>query len=131
MSDDRLDRRQFFTRAAILGATAYGAMALVGCEPDSEDAGPARAEPEPGGAEAKTDNETLNCSDSAELSEQKKKTRSSLQYTDDSPKPDQRCDNCNLYKQPEEAGACGGCQVLPGPVAPGGWCSAWVLAKPT
>lgn len=134
MSDETLDRRQFFKRAAIIGATAYGAMALVGCEPSAEDAGPEQAPAEPGAGDqagAAADDETLDCSDAAELSEQEKKTRASLQYTDDSPKPDQHCDNCNLYKEPEEAGACGGCQVLPGPVAPGGWCTAWVLEQPS
>ena len=52
--------------------------------------------------------------------------RQSLGYMDASPNAAQRCDNCRFYNAPAEGAACGGCQLFPGPVVPGGWCRSWV-----
>lgn len=69
------------------------------------------------------------------LSEGDLARRAALDYVDDSPKMGLKCSNCKVYIQPvaysPTVGApadspCGGCQLFPGPVAPGGWCSGWV-----
>ncbi len=52
--------------------------------------------------------------------------RASLNYVDNSVTPGQLCSNCRFYNLPEADSPCGGCQLFPGPVAPGGWCKSWV-----
>lgn len=127
MSNSDLNRRDFFKRAALLGAAAAGAGSLLSaCEPQggngngNGDDQEASAE---GGGEAPDD---LSCDDESELDESEISTRESLEYTDESPEEGEYCDNCNLYKEPEEEGTCGGCQTVPGPIHPKGWCTAWV-----
>lgn len=47
-----------------------------------------------------------------------------LQYTNDSPKPDQNCDGCQLFTATDSSG--GKCQLFPvGLVKVGGWCASW------
>ncbi len=129
MSDQKLNRRDFFKRAAVLGAVAAGAGTfLSACEQPSGQNGeqPAGEDQQQQAAGEAGD---LNCEDTAGLDEAQIKTRESLNYTDESPKPDQTCDNCQLYQEPEEAGTCGGCTTVPGPIHPKGWCTAWVAAS--
>jgi hypothetical protein len=38
----------------------------------------------------------------------------------DSPKDDQRCDNCSLFQPPSS------CQLVDGTISPSGWCKFWV-----
>lgn len=52
--------------------------------------------------------------------------RNGLNYVDDSPKPSQNCANCKLYTLPIDNQPCGGCKILPGPVHPKGYCTAWI-----
>ena len=50
---------------------------------------------------------------------------SSLQYTNESPHADKKCNNCQLYTA--ETDAYGKCQLFPqGKVADAGWCASWV-----
>jgi len=51
----------------------------------------------------------------------------SLQYTHQTPKPEQRCDGCQFY-QPERGGeGVGGCQLFQeGLVKAAGWCTSYV-----
>jgi hypothetical protein len=51
--------------------------------------------------------------------------RQTLQYVEESPDPEKLCSNCQLYVAPEEGAACGGCQIIKGPIAPGGYCTSW------
>lgn len=123
MSDEKLDRREFFKRAAVLGAMAVGAGGfLSACEAPQQNGDQQAGEGE-GTDQAAGD---LNCEDTEGLEEAQIKVRDSLQYTDDSPEPGQTCDNCELYTEPEQPGSCGGCQTVPGPIHPKGWCTAWV-----
>lgn len=38
----------------------------------------------------------------------------------DSPKGDQQCDNCTLFRAPNS------CQLVDGTISPSGWCKFWV-----
>jgi High potential iron-sulfur protein len=38
----------------------------------------------------------------------------------DSPKDDQRCDNCSLFQQPSS------CQLVDGTINSSGWCKFWI-----
>lgn len=66
------------------------------------------------------------CPGQESLSEEDKMVRKSLKYVDQTPQADKTCDNCKLYTNPRGDGPCGGCQVVPGPIHPKGYCSAWI-----
>lgn len=103
MRDSKVDRREFLKNAAMLGAVATGASLLAACGKG-------------GGA--------LVCTDVAGLSAADAATRTSLQYVDASADPTKLCSGCMLYiaGQPN---ACGGCQVVKGPIHPNGYCASW------
>lgn len=48
-----------------------------------------------------------------------KMSQSAAKYQD-TPKGDQRCDNCALFQAPD------GCKSVSGTVKPEGWCKIWV-----
>jgi uncharacterized membrane protein len=49
---------------------------------------------------------------------QQKVPQTSVQYQN-SPKGEQRCDNCALWQPPNA------CSAIEGPIAPQGWCAIW------
>lgn len=67
-----------------------------------------------------------SCADVSALSEAEKTTRTALQYVDTSPQPDKKCSLCNLFVPPPDPSMCGTCQVVKGPIHPGGYCTSWV-----
>lgn len=66
-----------------------------------------------------------SCSDVSALSEGEKTGRTALQYTDKSPQADKRCDVCTYYQPSSDPAACGGCQLVKGPIHPKGYCTAF------
>ena len=48
-----------------------------------------------------------------------KMQKTAAQYQE-TPKGDQRCDNCGLFQQPNA------CQVVDGDISPSAWCKLWV-----
>jgi hypothetical protein len=98
-----ITRRQLLRRTLAAGAAVAGAGYLIGC--DSKD-------------------DELSCDDASGLSADEQQRRTALQYTDNSPKPDQHCDDCQFYED-RGAGQCGGCTIMPGPVHPKGWCASY------
>ena len=102
MRDDKLSRRGAL---CVLGAVP---LLSLGCgkktEPDS-------------------------CNDVSALGDAEKSARSALQYVDRSPQADKHCDQCSLYQPASDPAACGGCQVVKGPIHPKGYCTAFA-AKP-
>ncbi|HEY6880664.1 MAG TPA: high-potential iron-sulfur protein [Polyangiales bacterium] len=66
-----------------------------------------------------------SCSDVSALSDGEKSARSALQYTDKSPQADKHCDVCNFYQPAGDPAACGGCQLVKGPIHPKGYCTAF------
>jgi hypothetical protein len=124
MKDIRpLNRREFFERAALLGALAAGgATLLAACEASPREETPT----------VTNDNGEFSCDDPSDLqglSEAQLQTREANNYVDRTPNPDQRCDNCALWQDPAAGANCGGCTVVAGPIHPGGWCSIWVPAS--
>jgi hypothetical protein len=135
MSEEKLDRRTFFKRAATLGAAVTGAGALLSaCKSEgggsadksagtSGGTGSAAKQPKGGGGGE------LNCMDAPDLTKAQKNTRKSLKYADSSDKEGEYCDNCQYWEPAKNEGECGGCQVVPGPIHPKGWCSSWMKTK--
>ncbi|MFU8802250.1 MAG: high-potential iron-sulfur protein [Bradymonadaceae bacterium] len=115
-----LSRRQFLERAALLGAVSVGGAAfLAACE--SQPAQPAAA-PEAAAAD-------FSCTDVSGLNAAQIATRTTNEYVDQTPNPEQRCDNCALWVDPAAGENCGGCSVVAGPIHPAGWCKIWVPAS--
>ena len=120
--DDKLTRRELLVRTASAGAMTVGAgVLLAACEPKESTPQAAGA-----AADGEIDEICNDPEDLAALSETEIKQREALNYTDESPKPDQFCSNCQLFVEPASGKFCGGCNVLKGPVSPDGWCTAWV-----
>lgn len=55
-------------------------------------------------------------------------TRKAVAYVDLSPHNERRCVNCRFFKQPATSASCGGCEIVGGPIAPVGYCTAWVAS---
>lgn len=124
-----VSRRSFLQRLSIIGVAGVGGSTLLSaCGGGSDEEGSSGQ-----GTQASAD---LACDDLSALSEAQQQQRAqmveSLSYIEETENPDQRCDNCALYEQPEQEettdDACGGCQLFPGPVYPGGYCTSWAPA---
>lgn len=132
MSDTTpLNRRQFLERAAILGALSFGAASLfLACDQQAANGnGQASAPPPTQQPQAAADFSCNNPENIAGLSDPEKETRSVNEYVDKTPNPEQRCDNCGLWQDPQPGEDCGGCTVVAGPIHPAGWCRIWVPAS--
>lgn len=68
----------------------------------------------------------FSCTDVSNLTEAQVKTRKAVQYVDASPHAEKRCGNCRFFVPPEGDAECGRCEVVPGPIHPKGYCTAWV-----
>jgi hypothetical protein len=65
------------------------------------------------------------CTDLTGLTDGEKAARAALQYTDRSLQNDKRCDVCSFYQAAGDPAACGGCQLVKGPIHPKGYCTAF------
>ena len=65
------------------------------------------------------------CSNLSGVSENDIALRQKLGYVKESPIPDNRCNNCNLYLPPGADKDCGRCMLFKGPVYPSGYCTYW------
>lgn len=110
MDAKQLARRRFLERVIGLGM-AVGASSLFGSTVLAQEA---RSPDEP----CPTD----------DLSDQQQQARDALQYTDSTPQEGQYCDNCAYWEPAGDPQECGGCSIVPGPIHPKGWCTAWVAA---
>lgn len=138
-----MDRRRFLSRLGMLSGFGllFSSKDLIGAgnerfqqAPGSEQAtqkAPGTSSNKEASASSSNGKEQaaasdFTCTDVSGLDEQQRKTREALQYVDDSPKEDQRCNNCQFYVPPEGEAQCGTCQTVPGPIHPQGYCLAWV-----
>jgi hypothetical protein len=120
MKETKITRKSFLKNVSVLGVTAFGASTLItACGGGSDSEAPA---PEA------TTTPADPCGDVSGLSESDLNMRRTLQYVPETPNPAQRCDNCQLWIEPEN-GVCGGCTLFRGPVNPAGWCASWVEAQ--
>ena len=111
-------RRLFLGRIAALGAGASVFLAACG----GDDAAPAAGGDAPA---AGGDVVAAECEGYGVLTPEELQTRQALGYVDNSPNAAQLCSNCRFYNMPEGGSPCGGCQLFPGPVTPGGYCNSW------
>ncbi len=109
--DRNLDRRLFLKRVAVGTASAGAALYVAACGKGG------------GGGAA------LKCDDVSGLTKEEIVIRESLEYAEKSAKPDQTCDNCQLFQAAAAADKCGTCTVMKGPIHPKGWCKSWAAKQ--
>lgn len=66
----------------------------------------------------------LSCADTAGLSFADAQTRTTLAYTDHALDPNKPCRACRQFRSAGER-SCGSCEVVKGPINPGGGCRSW------
>lgn len=66
-----------------------------------------------------------SCVDASTLAPTEAKVRTTLNYQDRSPDPEKVCSQCVQYLEPPEAGSCGSCKIMKGPVHPRGTCNVF------
>jgi len=123
-SDGLLNRRDFFKRAAILGAVAAGGASLLAACDNKGGAAGAGGEAAKAPAAKAGGAEALNCEGTDGLTPDQVAMRTNMNYVDKTPKADQDCANC-LHFEPASGDGCGGCKVVPGTIHPDGWCTIW------
>jgi len=119
-------RRLFLKQAIAIGAVGLiGPGLLAAC---SNEQAAERIEAETGSTNQTSPEGTASskCEGSAELSAGDVAARQAVGYVDESPHTGKLCANCRFFTRPAAGAACGGCQVVRGPIAPKGYCNAWV-----
>ena len=117
---NEITRKEFLKQISLMGTTALAAGLILSACGSSEK----KAE---GEAETKAPEDP--CSDLSGLTEDEKAVRDEFEYVAETPIPEERCDNCALWIEPEPGSECGGCQIMAGPIHPGGYCTAWVAME--
>ena len=69
--------------------------------------------------------DTVASCDTSGIDDTSKQMRKTLQYVEVSPNEGKYCNGCAQWKPPEKEGACGGCKLFTGPVAPKGYCLSY------
>ena len=109
------NRREFLKRFSAVSAVGIGASTvLAACGGESASDAPAAA---------------AGCMDTSGLTEQEISMRNTLAYVDETADPAKNCLNCSLYLPAAAGAACGGCNLLKGPIAPNGYCISWAPAQ--
>ena len=72
---------------------------------------------------------TAVCEGEEALSVADRTTRQAVNYVDQAPDANKTCANCRFFQQPAVTLVCGGCEVVKGPIAPGGYCTTWVAQE--
>ncbi|HLA64118.1 MAG TPA: high-potential iron-sulfur protein [Rhodothermales bacterium] len=112
----RLSRRAFVGRMAAFGALTAAVGPLAACGDGSSG----------GTLEVQADVvEAASCTGYDALTPQQLSVRDALRYVDAAPTAAQHCANCRFVQLTTANAPCVGCQLIPGPISPGGWCSSW------
>lgn len=69
------------------------------------------------------------CDDTSGLAKDDVQARRDHKYVDTGPDPAKRCAGCQQYRGAPSENACGGCEVLKGPVSPLGSCDLFAAKK--
>lgn len=132
----KIDRKDFLRNAlALAGVTLVGSSILSACggEQPAQNTTTAPAENAPAEttpAETAPATETaptaVDCTDLSGLSDADKKGRENLSYVDKSTEAEKNCSNCRFWQpNANDPNACGGCQLMKGPINPQGYCKSW------
>ncbi|MFN3603880.1 MAG: high-potential iron-sulfur protein [Leptonema sp. (in: bacteria)] len=108
----KVSRKDFLIKTSMIGISFVLGSNLVQCKKEEQKEQAQKTGP--------------HCDDTNGLSKEDIEQRKNLQYTDHTPKADQKCENCALYVVAEGNSPCGKCNLIKGPVSPLGWCTSWV-----
>jgi High potential iron-sulfur protein len=126
MKTSELTRRNFlFKLTAASGATLGMAGILTGCGGGEE----APAEKMADMDEMAAPMAAEGCMDVSGITSAEADMRNTLGYVDVSTEDGKTCDNCALFLAADGMAACGGCTLLKGPIAAGGYCMSWAMAQ--
>mgnify|MGYP005848430591 CR=1 FL=1 len=108
---DQISRKDFLVKGLVTGAALAGAGAiLAACKKE----------------EKKAEAPAASCNDTTGLTPEDIQQRTNLQYVEQTADPAKRCDGCALYIAAAAGAACGGCNLIKGPINPAGYCTSWV-----
>jgi hypothetical protein len=119
-------RRLFLKQVVAIGAAGLigpGLLTACNSENTAERIETKTGQPDPTLSEAAASGK---CEESVELPTADIAARQAANYVDESPHADKNCANCRFFKQPAAGAACGGCEIVKGPIAAEGYCNAWV-----
>ena len=114
-------RRNLLQRAALAGAAGLGLLSMAACSGKS-------AKPDEQAKQPASSEEQTACATSGDPAADAG-ARKALKYVDQSSDPARICSGCRFFKQAEGGTACGGCQIITGPIAPTGYCSTWTASS--
>ncbi len=110
---NQISRKDFLIKTSIAGVSLILGSHLVQCKQEEK-------------SMEKAQNKGPKCDDTTGLTQEEIEQRKNLQYTDYSPEPNKKCNNCALYVVAEGNSPCGKCNLIKGPISPEGWCTSWV-----
>lgn len=117
---NRISRKEFLQRCALLGAAVVGGGSLVqGC------GGGDKGESDGSQQTASQTSAADPCGDTTGLTETDIQMRTNLKYVAVSAEEGKNCANCKFFLADQYSEECGGCQLFKGPVHPKGNCSSW------
>lgn len=115
-----LSRKDFLKKLGLAGVAGMGASTLLAA------CGGGGGEQKNAASESGSSSKEAPCNDTSDLTEAEIKLREdTFKYVNETPKPDQNCENCQFYKEPQGGSPCGGCTLFKGPVSPNGYCNSW------
>jgi len=100
--DDKVSRRQLMQQGAGLGA--FVVLGASACHKPA----------------------ALVCTDTSTLTPADAQVRTALAYVDLSTEVGKICSGCQQFNPPAQAGVCGTCKVVKGPINPNGNCKSFV-----
>jgi hypothetical protein len=118
MSDSGFSRRKFMQYIVQYGSVILGAGLMGGCGRNEDSSIQSEGEGEQGGFSG-------SCDDLSNVSQSEIDKRDVYGYVDETPYPENRCDNCSLFIPPGAEESCGGCVLFEGPVFAAGYCDYW------
>ncbi|TLV00679.1 high-potential iron-sulfur protein [Dyadobacter luticola] len=112
---ENFKRREFLTKSFHLTtgvATTFWLASCGGAKTEEKEASKDEAPKDP-------------CNDFSKVSENDLNARKKLGYVNQSPIPESKCGNCQLWLPPKKGVECGNCQLFKGPVMTTGYCTYW------
>ncbi|HRN48828.1 MAG TPA: high-potential iron-sulfur protein [Niabella sp.] len=122
--ENQVSRKEFLKKALTAAGVLLGGSALISSCGSNESSAPAEPAAPAEQPKSMVDQPAASgdCTDVSSVSPDEIKKREAVQYHEKSEDPAKHCKDCQLYKQPEAAGGCGGCTLFAGPVTPDGSC---------
>src|SRR5690606_32505300 len=116
-----LSRRHFIEKSIYTGATLVGVSTLLNAcgNPSGEQGGESDI------STALKSGDKNQGEDFSDVSEAELAKREQFGYVEETTLPESKCSNCQLWITPKEDQTCGGCMLFKGPVFDDAYCTYW------